>query len=38
MKKKYEELIIQMVSFEEADIITTSPIDSDNTLEDGFFD
>ena len=38
MKEKYEELIIQMVSYEQMDVITASPTDGDNTLDDGFFD
>ena len=38
MKKIYEGLIIQMMTYEEMDIITTSPVKGDNTLEDGFFD
>ena len=38
MKEKYVEPIIQMISLQKEDIITTSPGQGDNTLDDGFFD
>ena len=38
MKEIYAEPIIQVISLQQTDIITTSPGDGDNTIEDGFFD
>ena len=38
MKKNYEQPIIQLVTFEEADIVCTSFGEGDNIIEDGFFD
>lgn len=38
MKKKYAEPIILMIPLEVEDIVTTSPTQGDNTIEDGFFD
>ena len=37
MKEKYVEPIMQMIFFQKEDIITTSPGQGDNTLDDGFF-
>lgn len=38
MKGKYEEPIVLLISLEQADIVTTSPTQGDNTLDDSFFD
>ena len=38
MNEKYTEPMIQIISINYEDIITTSPGKGDNTLEDGFFD
>ena len=38
MKGKYEEPIVLLISVEQADIITASPTQGDNTLDDSFFD
>ena len=38
MKEKYEEPIVLLISVEQADIITTSPTQGDNILDDSFFD
>ena len=38
MRKNYEQPIIQLVTFEEADIVRTSFGEGDNIIEDGFFD
>ena len=38
MKEIYAEPMIQVISLKYEDIITTSPGDGDNTIEDGFFD
>ena len=38
MKEKYTELIIQVLVFERADIITMSFGDADNVVEDNIFD
>ncbi len=38
MKGKYEAPIVLLISVEQADIVTTSPTQGDNTLDDSFFD
>lgn len=38
MKKKYAEPILEVLELQQIDIITTSPENGDNLLEDGFFD
>ena len=38
MKGKYEEPIVLLISIKQADIVTTSPAQGDNTLDDSFFD
>ena len=38
MKKKYTDLVLLLVPFENADVITASIGQGDNVLDDGFFD
>lgn len=38
MKEKYAELIIQVLVFENLDVVTVSTEKGDNVIEDGFFD
>ena len=38
MKERYVELIVEVANLQQIDIITTSPSQGDNTLEDGFFE
>ena len=38
MKKIYANPILEVISLEQNDIVTSSPTDGDNILDDGFFD
>ena len=38
LKEKYEQPMIQLVVFEQTDVIRTSFTQADNTLEDNYFD
>ena len=38
MKEKYAEPIVKIISFSQDDIVTTSPGQGDNLLDDGYFD
>ena len=38
MKEKYAEPMILIMSLQQEDIITASPSNGDNMIEDGFFD
>ena len=37
-KEKYEQPMIRLVTFNLADVITASPTQGDNVIEDGYFD
>ena len=38
MKRNYEEPIVEKISFNETDIITASPSQGDNVIDDSYFD